>query len=110
DSARTCYYLLLSVVFLCFLICYVAPLHLHSFPTRRSSDLMPPIFRSMPFSPPPIVSRSSANRPMIFGVLIIIPVAGVSVCVWQRSEEHTSELQSRENLVCRLLPEKKQHN
>src|SRR5690606_41249610 len=24
----------------------------------------------------------------------------------QRSEEHTSELQSRENLVCRLLPEK----
>src|SRR5436309_11449171 len=26
----------------------------------------------------------------------------------QRSEEHTSELQSRENLVCRLLLEKKQ--
>src|SRR5690606_41821810 len=24
-----------------------------------------------------------------------------------RSEEHTSELQSRENVVCRLLPEKK---
>src|SRR5215475_11308329 len=35
---------------------------------------------------------------------------------WMRSEEHTSELQSRENLVCRLLLEKKkktithQHN
>src|SRR5690606_40549691 len=27
-----------------------------------------------------------------------------------RSEEHTSELQSRENLVCRLLLEKKQSN
>src|SRR5690606_39419075 len=27
--------------------------------------------------------------------------------VGQRSEEHTSELQSRENLVCRLLLEKK---
>src|SRR5690606_40791309 len=27
----------------------------------------------------------------------------------QRSEEHTSELQSRENLVCRLLLEKKNH-
>src|SRR5690606_39569419 len=27
--------------------------------------------------------------------------------VWNRSEEHTSELQSRENLVCRLLLEKK---
>src|SRR5690606_40102527 len=26
---------------------------------------------------------------------------------WVRSEEHTSELQSRENLVCRLLLEKK---
>src|SRR5436309_7943027 len=29
---------------------------------------------------------------------------------WQRSEEHTSELQSRENLVCRLLLEKKKNN
>src|SRR5436309_7792688 len=27
-----------------------------------------------------------------------------------RSEEHTSELQSRENLVCRLLLEKKNNN
>src|SRR6266511_5910510 len=27
--------------------------------------------------------------------------------LWPRSEEHTSELQSRENLVCRLLLEKK---
>src|SRR5690606_40571368 len=26
---------------------------------------------------------------------------------WTRSEEHTSELQSRENIVCRLLLEKK---
>src|SRR2546422_6655259 len=28
-------------------------------------------------------------------------------CVWSRSEEHTSELQSRLHLVCRLLLEKK---
>src|SRR5690606_23239091 len=28
----------------------------------------------------------------------------------KRSEEHTSELQSRENLVCRLLLEKKKHS
>src|SRR5690606_41945457 len=28
---------------------------------------------------------------------------------WIRSEEHTSELQSRENLVCRLLLEKKKN-
>src|SRR5690606_17446797 len=31
----------------------------------------------------------------------------VSPRQWCRSEEHTSELQSRENLVCRLLLEKK---
>src|SRR5207253_4859347 len=29
---------------------------------------------------------------------------------WQRSEEHTSELQSRGHLVCRLLLEKKNHH
>src|SRR5690606_41540887 len=28
----------------------------------------------------------------------------------ERSEEHTSELKSRENLVCRLLLEKKKHD
>src|SRR2546429_3673057 len=28
-------------------------------------------------------------------------------CLWRRSEEHTSELQSRLHLVCRLLLEKK---
>src|ERR1019366_6906080 len=32
---------------------------------------------------------------------------GISRC-WRRSEEHTSELQSLTNLVCRLLLEKKQ--
>src|SRR5207249_11088931 len=30
--------------------------------------------------------------------------------VYDRSEEHTSELQSRFDLVCRLLLEKKKHN
>src|SRR2546430_3842399 len=30
--------------------------------------------------------------------------------VWPRSEEHTSELQSQSNLVCRLLLEKKKSN
>src|SRR5690606_42125483 len=33
--------------------------------------------------------------------------AGTHVDLFHRSEEHTSELQSRENLVCRLLLEKK---
>src|SRR5690606_41108274 len=40
------------------------------------------------------------NSPLIYVVLIISLIYG-------RSEEHTSELQSRENLVCRLLLEKK---
>src|SRR2546428_5225697 len=31
----------------------------------------------------------------------------VLVTLWSRSEEHTSELQSRSDLVCRLLLEKK---
>src|SRR2546430_10895406 len=34
-----------------------------------------------------------------------------AAATWPRSEEHTSELQSQPNLVCRLLLEKKQrHN
>src|SRR3712207_7022372 len=46
----------------------------------------------------------------------IITVAGIQVAsllggtVIVRSEEHTSELQSRQYLVCRLLLEKKKHN
>src|SRR5207244_10394545 len=33
--------------------------------------------------------------------------AGGTSCRWPRSEEHTSELQSPDHLVCRLLLEKK---
>src|SRR5690606_40720371 len=43
------------------------------------------------------------------GVFPLIALAGDGLLpsVEDRSEEHTSELQSRENLVCRLLLEKK---
>src|SRR2546427_8972784 len=34
----------------------------------------------------------------------------ISATDWARSEEHTSELQSQSNLVCRLLLEKKKNN
>src|SRR5690606_36554068 len=37
-------------------------------------------------------------------------VLPLSMRTYERSEEHTSELQSRENLVCRLLLEKKKKN
>src|SRR2546430_7399481 len=35
------------------------------------------------------------------------PLVGARQCAAVRSEEHTSELQSQSNLVCRLLLEKK---
>src|SRR5690606_41041641 len=49
--------------------------------------------------------------PLIFGTLLtsflaLLLAVPLSLGV-ARSEEHTSELQSRENLVCRLLLEKK---
>src|SRR5690554_7149827 len=39
-----------------------------------------------------------------------LTVTGVVPGIDERSEEHTSELQSRPHLVCRLLLEKKKHN
>src|SRR5207249_11091734 len=67
---------------------------LHSFPTRRSSDLL--------LLPAPN-SRSNAERG-----LRIIGSGWVGPMIRNpRSEEHTSELQSRFDLVCRLLLEKK---
>src|SRR5688572_31352689 len=38
------------------------------------------------------------------------PPARCTATTWARSEEHTSELQSQSNLVCRLLLEKKKNN
>src|SRR3712207_7452849 len=44
------------------------------------------------------------------GVLTVVTgVAGSGKSTLIRSEEHTSELQSRQYLVCRLLLEKKKH-
>src|SRR5690606_40699259 len=44
---------------------------------------------------------------MLMAMLGTGAIADVLAYDFDRSEEHTSELQSRENLVCRLLPEKK---
>src|SRR5690606_41802312 len=71
-------------------------------PRPPTSTLFPytTLFRSPPPSPRPgprdARARDASRRPS--------PRAGRPRC---RSEEHTSELQSRENLVCRLLLEKK---
>ena len=40
-------------------------------------------------------------------VITVLPFVGLLLAVTMRSEEHTSELQSPCNLVCRLLLEKK---
>src|SRR5690606_41464252 len=58
--------------------------------------------------------------PQVEGLVAQVALAGVRLVearpnAWiieagARSEEHTSELQSRENLVCRLLLEKKKNN
>src|SRR5690606_41833485 len=103
-----------SVLFILFL----SVLHgdrrvLPSFPTRRSSDLR-------------LASSDRCRLVAIsYSVLALATMRLISAVIWlarsrrcacaieacgcsePRSEEHTSELQSRENLVCRLLLEKK---
>src|SRR5688572_32294979 len=49
--------------------------------------------------------RDEAAAPVSFGWLVALSYVGVI----SRSEEHTSELQSQSNLVCRLLLEKKKY-
>src|SRR5690242_21304612 len=48
-----------------------------------------------------------ARTPVQGVVLVLEPVPATQEALASRSEEHTSELQSHVNLVCRLLLEKK---
>src|SRR5690606_41823255 len=86
--------------------CYPDPRDLHSFPTRRSSDLTG-------LSSATSTSRSTSSTCFATRASCPATCPTSSACArlpaWCgfRSEEHTSELQSRENLVCRLLLEKK---
>src|SRR2546426_5058178 len=53
-------------------------------------------------------SRSGFARATVWGIGIILMASyALGLQVHKRSEEHTSELQSPCNLVCRLLLEKK---
>src|SRR5207247_9268547 len=92
------------------------PRHPHSFPTRRSSDLLTPRTAAISlFDLPCTIScRISSSRVVNSrdggAALGKSPSRGSSTCspaATRRSEEHTSELQSRVDLVCRLLLEKK---
>src|SRR5690554_2345956 len=53
-----------------------------------------------------LIDRFDPRRVVMVGEAVFIPVA-LAMVVADRSEEHTSELQSRPHLVCRLLLEKK---
>src|SRR5438132_9123825 len=87
-----------------FFSCYGDHRDLHSFPTRRSSDLTRSAARPRRFrrARPPCWRRSC---PILSGAAPAILAPGYAAS--KRSEEHTSELQSHSDLVCRLLLEKK---
>src|SRR5207244_8817231 len=96
--------------------------HLHPFPTRRSSDLSSIMSglrsqrerimtwvslksgvassgrRAIDQAPQKQAAATTANTRNLFFVFAVVAAA----CFW-RSEEHTSELQSPDHLVCRLL-------
>src|SRR5690606_40781606 len=62
----------------------------------------------LPVLPILIMVGTLYNRSLvvIIGLFVLLSVFSGGIKTY-RSEEHTSELQSRENLVCRLLLEKK---
>src|SRR3712207_7764275 len=66
--------------------------------SRRARPLARPAARGPPGYPVHLPFRTSP------------PLLSCSVPLKPRSEEHTSELQSRQYLVCRLLLEKKKTN
>src|SRR5437868_12620691 len=87
----------------------------HSFPTRRSSDLD---LINESFGPDTTISmnvaaKQAGNPEFMRPFAEALEATGfptrflIEVTEDARSEEHTSELQSRFDLVCRLLLEKK---
>src|SRR5699024_12177033 len=95
---------------------------LHSFPTRRSSDLTFAIFFSRQGLIFPLFVLSISTLDFSSELMLLLlhimntetPYVNLFLCGnlnnnigYFRSEEHTSELQSRFDLVCRLLLEKK---
>src|SRR5690349_23431667 len=91
---------------------YPTPFAQHSFPTRRSSDLREKQDPSLEFD---FVCRAGIcgscgmminGRPTL-ACRMLTKDLGEEISLAPRSEEHTSELQSRRDLVCRLLLEKK---
>src|SRR5438445_8764467 len=79
-------------------------------PRPPRSTLFPytTLFRSpMAPPPPPAAAAAPTPAPAAPAPMAPAPKAAPSRARAKRSEEHTSELQSRQYLVCRLLLEKK---
>src|SRR5207302_10598001 len=93
---------------LCSILYRVHHHDVHSFPTRRSSDLQQQVPRLAQRTRSldgidQLQVRQPSNPP---AARFVRAQVFTTVPLGRRSEEHTSELQSRENLVCRLLLEK----
>src|SRR5690606_41708259 len=102
-------------------VVHLPPHHraLHSFPTRRSSDLGDIRVEGSPVPKSHLAylapGRDELHLEAITASRVVLiggEPLGEKIVMWwnfigrshdERSEEHTSELQSRENLVCRLL-------
>src|SRR5690606_42129856 len=84
--------------------------NLHSFPTRRSSDLMQYLLVFRQRMPNRQKTESIIKNAGAVPAFFLFNTQNPPFHHGGRSEEHTSELQSRENLVCRLPLEKKNIN
>src|SRR5207248_4327672 len=56
------------------------------------------------------LQNNKRSRPALFTAALAFFFCAISFVIAPRSEEHTSELQSPYDLVCRLLLEKKNEN
>src|SRR5689334_24358237 len=80
------------------------------FPTRRSSDLPPAaVVEDLPAHDVRIALDHLEAAQLLDAYALCLAHVGSPLSVRERSEEHTSELQSQFHLVCRLLLEKKKN-
>src|SRR2546430_7622969 len=68
------------------------------------------LFRSVRSRPSRCIAPPSAQKSFCTSTMSSAACCGLTFSLNVRSEEHTSELQSQSNLVCRLLLEKKKKN
>src|SRR5699024_11777352 len=96
-----------------FLYCNRDYRDLHSFPTRRSSDLVGKKLSILTMAILYIFAYGFVIYLALFkpygSIIWLIALISAPFPIKARSEEHTSELQSRFDLVCRLLLEKKKN-